>query len=120
MEAVMNAKSSRNPTTKFRPGPAAVVLLGLLTGAPALAQTAAGGSVQSVVGRWLYDANGDLIGSVYAVTDGGATTIIQYGSYLTPGRKLVAIPSAEVTIVGGRAVLRTLTADSLRGRPAVF
>jgi hypothetical protein len=86
--------------------------------APALAQPAAEFNPQSVVGNWLYDANGELVGSVYAVTDGGRTVIVLYGSYLTPGSHLVSLPAADFAVVGGHATLRTLTADALAASPA--
>ena len=73
--------------------------------------------LQSAVGRWLYDANGELVGSVYGVSNDGSTVTVQYGTYLTPGRHLVTLPSSDVVIVQGRATLRTLRADALRDRP---
>jgi hypothetical protein len=109
----------RTTMTTFARNTAALLLAATLGGAaPALAQPVAEFDSPSVVGNWLHDGNGELVGSVYAVTDGGRTVIAQYGSYLTPGRHLVALPAADVTMVGGHAVLRTLTADALAGRPA--
>ncbi|HKM64614.1 MAG TPA: hypothetical protein VJY39_19205 [Acidisphaera sp.] len=86
--------------------------------APAFAQPAAEFDPQSAVGHWLYDSNGELVGSVYAVADGGRTVIVQYGTYLTPGRHLVAVPSADLAEVAGHATLRTMTADALAAAPA--
>ncbi len=86
--------------------------------APAFAQPAAEFNPQAAVGHWLYDVNGDLVGSVYAVTDGGRTVIVQYGTYLTPGRHLVALPAADLAEIAGRATLRTMTADALAVAPA--
>ena len=92
---------------------AIAAVLGAAT--PALAQSAA----QSAVGKWLYDANGEIVGSVQSVRDDGRTAIVQYGTILTPGNHLVAIPAEDVSMVGGRATLSTMTADALRSHPAV-
>ena len=91
--------------------------LGLAT--PALAQRAAEFSPRSAVGNWLYDANGELVGSVYGVADGGRTVIAQWGSYLTPGRHLVSVPAADFAMVGDHVMLRTLTANALASTSAV-
>jgi hypothetical protein len=85
---------------------------------PVFAQPTAELNPQSVVGNWLYDANGQLVGSVYAVADGGRTVVVQYGSYLTPGRHLVSLPAADLALVSGHATLRTLTANALATAPA--
>ena len=85
-------------------------LLGAQT--PARAESAA----KSAVGEWLYDVNGELVGSVYGVSDDGRTVIVQYGTYLTPGRHLVSLPASDVVIFDGHAMLSMLTADALRDR----
>ena len=94
-----------------------LALLGAI--APATAQETSR-SLQSCVGDcWLYDNTGQLIGSVYALTDGGRTVVLQLGSYLTPGRRLVPVPAANVAIVDGRATLRALTAEHVERLPGV-
>ena len=100
-------------------GAGSLGIAALGTATPAIAQPATEFNPQSLVGNWLYDANGTLIGSVYGVTDGGRTVIVQWGSYLTPGRHLIAVPSADFASIGGRTMLRTLTAEALASRPAV-
>ena len=93
---------------------AALGIAALLGGqTPARAESAA----QSAVGNWLYDANGTLVGSVYGLTDDGRSVIVQYGSYLTPGRHLVSLPASDLVIVDGHATLRALTANASRNRP---
>jgi hypothetical protein len=106
--------------TRFASTTAALALAALLgTAAPALAQSDAAAVAQSAVGSWLYDANGDRAGSVYGVTDGGRTVIIQWGTYFTPGRKLVEVPATDLAIRDGHVTLRTLTAEAVRGLPAI-
>ena len=106
-------------TTFARRTATLVLATGLGAAAPAFAQPAAEFNPRAAVGHWLYDANGELFGSVYAVTDGGRTVIVQYGSYLTPGRHLVAVPAADFAEVAGHTTLRTITADALAARPGV-
>ena len=91
---------------------AAIGLVTLLGAAPLLAQPAPS-SLQSALGDWLYDSHGHLVGSVDAIADGGKTVLIRYGANMAWGHPLVAIPAAEVTVVGDHAELRTLTADAL-------
>ena len=99
---------------------AAALAVTLLCGpAPALAQSTETSAARAAVGHWLYDADDSIIGSVYGITDGGRTVILQYGSYLTPGRKLVLVPADNVTIVNGHATLRGLLADDLISLPSV-
>ena len=116
--------------TNFAPKAAALAFAALLgAAAPALAQSTLdaptldrslpSANLRSAVGNWLYDSDGTLVGSVYAITDGDRTVIVQYGSYRTPGRHLVALPSTDLAVVDGRATLRTLTADALAARPSV-
>jgi hypothetical protein len=100
----------------------AVTALALLAGStgfvsPAHAEQASQ-SLEPGVGNWLYDANGQLIGSVYAVADSGRTVVIQIGSYLTPGRHLVSVPAADVAVSNGRTTLQTLTAQELEHLPS--
>jgi hypothetical protein len=101
----------------------ATTALALLVGsnafyvAPALAQQTSP-SLAAAVGHWLYDVNSDLVGSVYAIADSGRTVVLQFGSYLTPGRHLVSVPAPEVAIMNGRATLQTLTAQDVEHRPS--
>ena len=98
---------------------ALTILAGTSAGLPraAFAQQASP-SIESAVGNWLYDVNGELVGSVYAVADSGRTVVLQVGSYLTPGRHLVSVPVADVTIMNGRATLQILTAQELEHLPS--
>ena len=96
---------------------ALTLLAGTTAGFPPTA-FAASPSIESAIGNWLYDVNGELVGSVYAVADSGRTVVLQFGSYLTPGRHLVSVPVADVTIMSGRATLQTLTAQELEYLPS--
>src|SRR5271165_5956700 len=90
---------------------ATALALGLLgAAAPALAQSATPSPARSALGDWLYDSNGGLIGSVYSLTDNGRTAVIQLGTFQSPGRRLVAVPATDITIVGGHAVLTGMSA----------
>ena len=95
----------------------AIALLG--TTAPAFAQSGAPSAARSAVGGWLYDVNGTLLGSVYALQDDGHTAIVQIGSYRSPGRHLVAIPSSDIVISGGHAVLTGSSAANLGQLPTL-
>ncbi|HME20906.1 MAG TPA: hypothetical protein VKI44_06020 [Acetobacteraceae bacterium] len=99
---------------------ATALALGLLgAAAPALAQSTTPSPARSALGDWLYDSNGGLIGSVYSLTDNGRTAVLQLGSYRTPGRRLVAVPATDITIVGGHAVLTGASAAAAERLPAI-
>ncbi len=94
--------------------------LGLLgAAAPAVARPIAPSPARSALGDWLYDSNGSMIGSVYSLTDNGRTAVLQLGTYLTPGRHLVAVPATDITIVGGHAVLTGASAAEAERLPAI-
>lgn len=95
----------------------AISLLG--TTAPAFAQADMPSAARSAVGGWLYGADGTLLGSVYSLKDEGHTVIVQIGSYVTPGRRLVAVPSSDIVISGGHAVLTGASAANLGQLPTI-
>ncbi len=67
----------------------------------------------SAVGRWLYDSQGGIIGSVRSLTDDGRTAVIMVGSYLQQGSHEARIPSGMLSIIGGKATLRPGTIEAL-------
>jgi hypothetical protein len=95
----------------------AVVLLGAAVAGSARADTPS--PARSALGDWLYDSNGSLLGSVYAITDNDRTVVLQIGSYLTPGRKLVAVPASDIAVVGSHAVLTGSSAADPGGLPSI-
>ena len=70
----------------------------------------------SAVGRWLYDAQGQIIGSVRRISDDGRVVTIIVGSYNQPGIYEARVPASALFIVNGRVTLRTETIDALSTR----
>jgi hypothetical protein len=68
------------------------------------------------VGRWLYDAQGNTIGSVRGVEDGGRTAVIMVGSYFRPGSYEARVPARAITIVNGKVTLQEETVQALNTR----
>lgn len=71
----------------------------------------------SAVGRWLYDAQGNVIGSVRGLADGGRTVIIMVGSYFRPGSHVARLPACTLSVIDGKVTVRTGTAELLRAHP---
>ena len=67
----------------------------------------------SAVGRWLYDSQGNVIGSVRSLTDDGATAVIMVGSYFQPGSHEARIPSSMLSVTGGKLTLRPASIEAL-------
>jgi hypothetical protein len=110
--------------TRLVRGPAlgALALLAVSAGAGAMAQTAAGPApatcaTPDAVGRWLHDPQGNTIGSVRALTDGGQSVVVMIGSYFRPGSHEAVVPACAVSVADGRVTLheeRTLQALNTR------
>lgn len=67
----------------------------------------------SSVGRWLYDLQGNIIGSVRSLTDDGRTAVIMVGSYFQQGSHEARVPSADLSIVNGKVTLQAGTVQAL-------
>ena len=67
----------------------------------------------SAVGRWLYDLQGNIIGSVRSLTDDGRTAIIMVGSYFQAGSHEARVPSENLSIVNGKITLQSGTVQAL-------
>jgi len=93
----------------------------LAAGGVALAQPAAGAApdqarysaASSAVGRWLYDLQGNTIGSVRSLSDDGRTAVIMVGSYFQPGSHLTSVPASSLSVVNGKVTLRNDTVQAL-------
>ena len=85
-------------------------VLSLLAGSAAFAQ-------DNPTGRWLYDAQGNKIGSVRAITPGGRTAEIMLGSYFRPGSHATNVPVSALSIVDGKVTLRPETVQALNTVP---
>lgn len=67
----------------------------------------------SAVGRWIYDLQGNIIGSVRSLTDDGRTAVIMVGSYFQPGSHEAQVPNADLSIVNGKVTLQAGTVQAL-------
>ena len=93
-------------------------LMALSAGGAALAQATAGSGVapavaSSAVGHWLYDLQGNKLGSVRSLTDNGHTAVIMVGSYFQPGSHQATVPTSSLSVVNGRVTLRNETVQAL-------
>jgi hypothetical protein len=107
--------------TRF-PGLAVALALTIGGGAisgQAMAQTAASSPFSaSAVGDWLYNAQGNKIGSVRRLTDGGRTVVVMIGFYFSAdGIYEARVPSSALSMVGGKATLQPATFQALNAAP---
>lgn len=79
------------------------------TAAPSAAQSVAAGAV----GRWLHDAQGNIIGSVRALADDGQTAVLMIGAYFQPGSHEATVPARALSLVNGKVTLRTEAVEAL-------
>ena len=78
-----------------------------------------GCATEAAVGRWLYDPQGDLIGSVRALADSGQTAVIMIGSYFQPGSHEARVPVCKITVAtNGRVTVRREIIDALNASAA--
>jgi len=70
------------------------------------------------VGRWLHDPQGNTIGSVRGLADGGSTAVLMIGSYFRPGSHEARVPARMLSIVDGRVVLQGETVEALNAIPS--
>jgi len=98
----------------------AVVLA--LAAAPTLAQqlpaaAPPGASVAALVGHWLHDSRGGIIGSVKSVSADGHTATIVLGVYKFDNVRVIEVPASALAVVDGKATLRGETAEALNASP---
>lgn len=83
------------------------------TTGPATNQAPSSSLAASAVGRWPHDPQGNTIGSVRRLTDGGRTAVIMVGSYFEFGSHEARVPARALSIVDGKATLRAETVQAL-------
>ena len=93
-------------------------VLALSVGGAVMAQAQVGpvspyAAASSSVGRWLYDLQGNKIGSVRHLSGDGLTTVIMVGSYFQPGSHEAAVPVTALSVVNGNVTLRAGTVEAL-------
>ncbi len=72
---------------------------GPVYGAPAAATA-------GMVGKWLRDPQGNIVGSVRSVESDGRTAEIMVGSYFESGSHVATVPLSALSVVNGRVVLQ--------------
>jgi hypothetical protein len=70
----------------------------------------------TAVGRWLHDPQGNVIGSVRALADGGRIAVIMAGSYFEPGSHAARVPARALFLVDGKITLQAETVETLNVR----
>jgi hypothetical protein len=93
----------------------AAALLASFAGAAA-AQTATDAAPANSVGKFLYDQQGDTVGSVRRLSDGGRSAVIMIGFVGQPGSHEVTVPASALDVAGGKVVLRAETMQALNVR----
>ena len=85
----------------------------------AMGQTAASSPfAASAVGSWLYNAQGNKIGSVRRLTDGGQTVVVMIGFYFSiDGIYQARVPASALSMVNGKATLQPATVQALNAAP---
>ena len=76
-------------------------------------RTATPSVAASAVGHWLHSPQGDTIGSVRGLADGGSTAVIMIGSYFRPGSHEARVPARMLSIVDGKVMLQAETVEAL-------
>ncbi len=71
-------------------------------------------SPSALVGRWLHNSQGRVIGSVKLVSPDGQTATIVLGVYKFDNVRVVRVPVKTLSVVNGKATLRSETAEALR------
>ena len=79
----------------------------------ATSQSAAPSIAASAVGRWLYDRQGRIVGSVRALADDGRIAVIMVGSYFEPGSHVARVPARALYLVNGKITLQAETVEAL-------
>ena len=83
---------------------------------PAASEVAIPSVAASAVGRWLYDPEGNSIGSVRGLADGGRTAVVMVGSYFRPGSYEARVPASALSVVDGKVTLQTEMLQALNAR----
>ena len=83
----------------------------LPAGAPSSAITAA------LVGHWLHDSRGGIIGSVKSVSPDGRTATIVLGVYTLDNVRVVEVPASALSAAGGKVTLTGETAEARNTTP---
>ena len=83
---------------------------------PAVAPSSA--STAALVGRWLHDNRGGIIGSVKSVSSDGRAVTIVFGVYKFDNVRVVEVPVSTLSVVGGNVTLRGETAEALNTSPS--
>jgi hypothetical protein len=96
--------------------------LALSVGGAAIAQASVGpvspyAVASSAVGRWLYDLQGNKIGSVRRLSGDGRTVEIMVGSYFQAGSHAATVPATALFFVDGNVTLRAGTVEALNTVP---
>jgi hypothetical protein len=102
---------------------AATAVIVTLGAAPVVAQTAgtdaSSPSPSRLVGHWVRDANGKIVGSVWAITGHDAVMLVGPMEGFVPGNRLVNVPLTEVRQTASGIVLSSAGLASLGLHPAV-
>lgn len=97
----------------------ALALVAATAGTGALAQTPTSAAPPrcanptAAVGRWLHDPQGNTIGSVRALADGGRSAVIMIGSYFEPESHEAVVPACEISLADGKVTLRREITEAL-------
>jgi hypothetical protein len=84
---------------------------------PGVAQAQGLGGVpthaEEFVNHWIYDAQGNIFGSVRRLTDGGQTAVIMVGAYFQPGSHEATSPTSALAMRNGKVTLEPTSVQAL-------
>jgi len=66
----------------------------------------------SHVGEWLYDPDGEVVGSLERLR-GDGEALVRVSTYLMPGNRFVVVPVRDLGVVQGRVVLHGVAFSDL-------
>ncbi len=89
-----------------------------LAATPTVAQqfpavTPSNASTAALVGRWLHDSRGRIIGSIKSVSPDGRLATIVLGVYKLDNVRVIEVPATALSVVDGKATLGGETAEAL-------
>ena len=69
-------------------------------------------SAAALVGRWLHDSRGGIIGSIKSVSPDGRLAVIVLGIYKLDNVRVIEVPASALSVVDGKATLRDETVEA--------
>ena len=98
-----------------------------LVATPALAQhlpavappsASASASAAALVGHWLHDSRGEVVGSVRSISPDGRIATIVLGIYTLDNLRVIQVPASALSVMDGKVTLRREPVEALNAFPS--